>query len=67
MVLTGQTNVIHQIINELLHASLLPPTLPVTARTLQALSSMSPSTGSTLATEIEFLKVDIKFTSEDHL
>lgn len=62
MVLTGQTNGIHQAINELLHVNLLPPTLPVTARTLQILSSTSPSTGSTLATETVFLKVAIKFT-----
>lgn len=46
---------------------LVPPTLSVTARTLPLLSPMPPSTGSTMATKIQFFRVAIKVAWEKHL
>lgn len=46
---------------------LVPPTLSVTARTLPLLSPTPPSTGSTMATKIQFLRVAIKVAWKQHL
>lgn len=40
---------------------------PCHSKDLQALSSTSPSTGNTLAIEMKFLNMAIKFISDDHL